>query len=159
MDTRAHELKDTLLEVVETPEHIQRKGESAEFHRGVERLKVDGHYRCWICGSLEDLQTHHLISEWSIWNSVDPSKLFDVAAIFDPYGYSRSPEFAGKPVESVDDIRNFMVLCQKHHTGQVTGIHSTTFSAWISQKIAKDGVEIVPQDHAEIERIEQEARS
>ena len=146
--TNAHELKNSLTEVEEIPTHIERKGESSTFLANVKRLKADGHYKCWICGGTEDIQIHHLIAEWCLSNSIDMTKLMDVACVFDPYGYSKTVTGA---IESVDDIRNLMALCQKHHTGKIEGIHETTFSAWISQRIAKDGVEIVPQDHNKAE--------
>jgi hypothetical protein len=48
------------------------------------------------------------------------------------------------PLTTVDDVRNMMVLCQKHHTGKEHGIHEITFPIWISQKIAKAGMNPVP---------------
>jgi len=116
-------------------------------------LKDDGHYRCWICGNdVADLQVHHWICEWSLWESADPAKVALIARVWDPYGYAAA--LGDQPFLSADDIRNLMVLCRAHHIQQVTGIHTTTMSAWLSQRVAKDGVIIVPQDRHAIEEME-----
>jgi hypothetical protein len=72
--------------------------------------------------------------------------------IFDPYGYGE--KMKNIPITSVDDIRNLLVLSRKYHEEEITGIHNTTFSAWISQFIVKNNEEIVPQDRNKIESIE-----
>jgi hypothetical protein len=147
----AHEIIDHLIEVYGVGSHPQRKGESPEFNDSVKRLQTDGHYKCFICGCVDNLQTHHWLSEWSLADEVDFAKVQRLAQIFDVYGYARL--LVNIPITSVDDVRNCMVLCQNHHIAQVTGIHSTTFSAWVSQCLAKDGVCIVPQDRAAIEKL------
>ncbi|UOF90748.1 hypothetical protein LSG31_00250 [Fodinisporobacter ferrooxydans] len=74
----------------------------------------------------------------------------DFVETFDVYGYGRL--LKNQPITSVDDIRNMMVLCQEHHTGvdhenggSGTGIHELTFPVWLIQKLAKRGVDAVPQ--------------
>lgn len=144
----AHEIVRRLREVVITPEHAERE-ESEEFRRAKERLKADGHWRCWVCGSTENLQAHHYGCEWSLWEACDPAKLKAFLEEWDPYGYGRL--LRRKLIESPDDIRNLLVLCQEHHTGgavdgAANGIHEITFPVWIIQRLAKDGLDPVPQD-------------
>lgn len=137
---QAHAMRRNLTEVVITPAHVKRK-ESKEFRTAKKRLKQDGHYLCWVCGSTNQLQVHHYGGEWSLEADIDMDKLKQFLLDFDVYGYSRL--MRNLPLTTVDDVRNMMVLCQEHHTGGTgdgiaNGIHNITFPVWISQKIAKD---------------------
>jgi hypothetical protein len=144
----AHAETRTLHEMVITPDHVKRH-ESEEFRRTKQRLKEDGHYKCWVCGSTENLQVHHYGLEWSLGNIGDFDALKEFVETFDVYGYGRL--LRNQPITSVDDIRNAMVLCQKHHTGvdhanggTGTGIHEMTFPIWIAQKLCIENP--VPQE-------------
>ncbi|UOF88863.1 hypothetical protein LSG31_13025 [Fodinisporobacter ferrooxydans] len=148
-DVQEHVMTRTLKEIVIVPDHVNRT-ESAEFRKSKERLKADGHYRCWVCGSTENLQVHHVGLEWSLANVGDFDKLKEFVETFDVYGYGRL--LKNQPITSVDDVRNCMTLCQEHHTGvdhesggSGTGIHEITFPVWLIQKLAKQGVHAVPQ--------------
>lgn len=137
-----------LTETVIVPGHIDRR-ESAEFKRSKKRLKADGHYQCWTCGTEEDLQVHHYGAEWSEANDTDFIKLKAFCEEWDVYGYGRL--LRKQPMTSVDDVRNLQVLCQQHHTGgsqdgAANGIHEMTFPAWVMQKLCKKGKEPVPQN-------------
>lgn len=57
-DVAMHVMTRTLKEVFITPDHAQRT-ESAEFRKTKERLKADGHYKCWVCGRIRDVATGH----------------------------------------------------------------------------------------------------
>lgn len=150
-----HKTVRHLTEVVITPEHVHRK-ESKMFRETKQRLREDGHYVCWVCGSTESLQVHHYGGEWSLENVIDLNKLKTFLEEWDCYGYGRL--LKNVPLTSVDDIRNTMVLCQEHHTGGTTdgsanGIHNITFPAWVSQKLVKIGEETVPlEDSVELEK-------
>ncbi len=138
-NVKAHKTIRHLEEVVITPEHVKRK-ESKEFRASKRRLKQDGHYHCYVCGNEKKLQVHHYGAEWSLENNVDFGKLKEFVEEWDVYGYGRL--LNKQPIETVDDIRNMMVLCQEHHTGgtkdgSANGIHNITFPAWISQKLDK----------------------
>ena len=149
-DIVAHETTRQIEEVIDVPEHAQRKNASPAFAHAVTQLRADGHYQCWICGSTDDLQVHHLLAEWSLANDIDLGKLWEIMGAIDPYGYAAR---ITTPPTSVDDIRNLVTLCRAHHEEPVTGIHLTTFSAWLSQRLAKDGIVIVPQDRNAIEKL------
>lgn len=148
MTVEAHKTVRHFTETVITPEHIDRT-ESEEFRQSKERLKQDGHYHCWVCNSTEDLQVHHLGCEWSLQNVCSFEKLKEFLLEWDVYGYSRL--LKNKPIESVDDIRNMLVLCREHHLsgdkdGASNGIHNITFPVWVMQKLAKQDENPVPQD-------------
>lgn len=148
-EIKVHKQAKKLYEVIVIPGHVERK-ESKEFKKSKQRLKDDGHYECWICGSKEDLEVHHYAAAWSLSNVVDFEKLKKFCEEWDPYGYGKL--LKNKPIETVDDVRNMLVLCQDHHTGNSdiekcgTGIHNITFPTWIIQKVAKDELNPVPQD-------------
>lgn len=148
-DVAEHIQRRTLHEVVITPDHAKRT-ESAEFRASKERLKADGHYRCWVCGTTENLQVHHFGIEWSLAGVADWAKAKEFVEEWDPYGYGRL--LRNQPMTSADDVRNLLVLCQAHHTGvdhadhdSGTGIHSLTFPVWLIQKLARAGADPVPQ--------------
>lgn len=156
-DVVEHEMKRSLTEIVIDPTHVERTA-SAEFERNRARLKEDGHFHCYVCGSTEDLQVHHM-AEWMFANVVDFVKLKQFVEEFDPYGYGRL--LKNKPIETVDDIRCLLVLDQKHHTGvdhtdggSGTGIHEVTFPVWLIQKLAQDGKDPVPQNGETVEQVE-----
>ena len=151
----AHVERRTITEVFIDPDHAQRK-ESAQFRKSKERLKEDGHYHCYVCGSTGNLQVHHRAAEWMFDNVVDYAKLKEFCEEWDIYGYGRL--LKSRPIESVDDIRNQMVLCLKHHVGKGTGIHEMSFPAWIIQKLAKAGADPVPQAGETVEQAEEEVK-
>ncbi|MCM0081797.1 hypothetical protein L4X63_09365 [Geomonas sp. Red32] len=148
MSVDEHIEKITLHDLVITPGHVDRKA-SAEFEKNVKRLKEDGHYRCWLTGSTDNLQVHHFGAEWSLAALVDFEKLKEFCETFDPYGYGRL--LKNQPMTGVDDIRNLLVLSQQVHTGEnkdddnATGIHNLVFPMWIMQGLAKPGLIPVPQ--------------
>lgn len=145
----AHEIKRTLTEVVIDPSHAERT-ESAEFRKNKKRLKTDGHFFCWVCGTTENLAVHHM-AEWMFANIVDFDKLKVFVEEWDIYGYGRL--LKNKPLTSVDDLRGLIVLCHRHHTGvdhadgnSGTGIHNVSFPVFLIQKLAKTDKDPVPQD-------------
>lgn len=146
----AHEGTRIIHESVIVPSHEERT-ESNEFHKSKNRLREDGHFHCWICGTEEKLEVHHFIAEWSLADYVDFKKMKDFCENeWDPYGYGRL--LKNTPINSVDDIRNMLVLCEQHHVGvnddnykTGTGIHSLSFPIFIIQKVCKEGCNPVPQ--------------
>lgn len=139
---QAHKMVRMLKEIVITPAHAKRK-ESKEFRASKKRLRQDGHYKCWVCNSTTTLQVHHYGGEWSLQSDFAMDLLKQFLLEWDVYGYSRL--MINLPLTTVDDVRNMMVLCQKHHTGKEHGIHEITFPVWITQKIAKVGASAVPE--------------
>lgn len=80
-------------------------------------------------------------------NSADLAKVKQFCEEWDPYGYGLA--MRNIPMDNVDDIRNLLVLCQEHHTGGTTdgianGVHNITFSSWLMQKLARQGIEPIP---------------
>lgn len=157
-EVKEHIQRRTLHELVITPDHVQRT-ESEAFRRSKERLRADGHYKCWVCGRTDQLQAHHFGIEWSLANAADWDAVKAFCEEWDPYGYGRL--LRNQPMTSADDVRNMLILCQEHHTGvdhedggSGTGIHEMTFPIWLIQKLARPGVELVPQSGQTLEQAE-----
>jgi hypothetical protein len=133
------------------PEHGNRKeAPESEFEQTKRVLRADGHYRCAVCGTTENLQVHHFLCEWSEWEDADPELIWRWAQVFDIYGYAR--KLGRAPIESPDDIRNMMVLCQPHHTGvdhadggTGIGVHYVVTPVFMAQLIYKADRDPVPQ--------------
>lgn len=148
--TKKHEQRQTLHQDVVYPDHVERTT-SKEFRHNRHTLVDQLDLPCWICGSREKREVHHL-HEWALWNSLDPSKVLNTLRCFDPYGFTKNNP--SEPVESPDDIRNLLVLCGEHsqdgktipgghHRGVDIGIHTITFPIWLSIRAKKDGIDIV----------------
>lgn len=148
-DVAAHIITRMITETVIDPSHVQRT-ESEEFRHTKARLRQDGHYCCWVCGTTDSIQIHHRAAEWMFAGDVDYALLKEFCEEWDCYGYGRL--LRAQPIATVDDVRNAMALCQSHHTGvdhadgsSGTGIHEMTFPAWVMQRLAKKGDDPVPQ--------------
>lgn len=155
-----HVMKRTLHEVVITPDHVRRT-ESKQFRASKKRLRADGHYHCWVCGSKDNLQVHHFGIEWSLANVADWEKVKAFVEEWDPYGYGRL--LRNVPMTSADDVRNMLVLCQEHHTGvdhadggSGTGIHEMSFPIWLVQKLGR--ADVVPQKGETVEQAMQDVK-
>ncbi len=154
-----HVMPRTLRELVIVPDHAKRTP-SEDFRKAKERLQEDGHYRCWVCGATENLHVHHFGIEWSLAHFADWKKVKDFCGEWDPYGYGRL--LKNVPMTSPDDIRNLLVLCEPHHIGvdhandnSGIGIHEITFPVFLIQKLAKDGIDAVPQNGETLQQAEE----
>ncbi|WP_010502842.1 hypothetical protein [Paenibacillus elgii] len=155
-----HIEKRTLRTFSVAPEKAERE-ESAEFRATKHRLKEDGHFCCYICGSTEESQVHHRIYHMFA-NLIDFGKLKEFCEEWDIYGYGRL--LKTQPITSIDDIRNMMVLCQDHHTGTSdevdggTGIHNLPIGEFMMQKLARPGCNPIPQDGESFEEAMERVR-
>lgn len=116
---QAHIQKRSMVEVTYFPTHEERK-ESAEFREDKAELKAEGKYACFIgngrCSG--QIELHHAIIEFSEANAIDWERV--------------KADYPN--VDHADDIDQMMPLCEKHHRGRGTGIHATTYQAWLAQK-------------------------
>lgn len=110
--------------------------ESNLFRANKEKLKVEGHGACFICGTTEEIEVHHIMCPYARQKEVSFTALKEVCEIFDVYGYSK--EMQSIPFTSVDDIRNLICLCKGHHKRADHGIHNVPFADWLMQKIGKE---------------------
>jgi hypothetical protein len=147
--TAEHIEQRTIHDFAIDPDHIERE-ESAEFREAKHRLKQDGHYKCYICGTTENIQVHHRASEFMFNNVVDFDLLKEFCEEWDVYGYGKLLKH--KQLTTCDDVRNQLCLCMPHHIGVNhedggggTGIHSLTFPSWIIQKLALPNANPIPQ--------------
>ncbi|MCY0901600.1 MAG: hypothetical protein OWU32_05355 [Firmicutes bacterium] len=158
-----HVQRRTLKEVVIVPDHARRT-ESSAFRASKERLRADGHERCWVCGATDSLQVHHFGMEWSLAHVADWGQVKAFVEEWDPYGYGRL--LRNQPMESPDDVRNLLVLCERHHIGvdhedggSGTGIHELTFPIWVVQRLGMAGADVVPQGGETLEKAEWSVQS
>lgn len=111
---------DIVREIVDIIHYENRdeRTESSLFRKNKEWFKENG-VKCFIDnGECEgQIEIHHKVIEYATANEVDWDK------IEKEYGF-----------RDVDDIKNLMPICKKHHTGKGTGIHSMSYPAWILQK-------------------------
>lgn len=149
---KAHVESEVNVEYAIYPAHKERK-ESAEFNRSKKKLKKDGHYKCFICNCTENLEVHHTFG-FAFAEAFDFKEVKDTLILLDFYGYSEKMKHI--PFTSIDDIRNMLVLCKKHHRDEYCGIHEINFGLWISQRCVKDGMITVPQNMEDLERIKSE---
>ena len=147
---KLHMQEDTIVEYAMYPEHEQRS-ESVLFKHSKDKLKKDGHYKCFICGCIEKLESHHLF-EWAFEDALDLAKIKEALLILDFYGYSEGMKDV--PFESIDDIRNQLILCENHHRHKLCGLHHLAFPLWLSQIATKDGRETVPQNEEDLKQEE-----
>lgn len=147
---KIHEVNRTIHEEIEYPSHEQRK-ESSEFTHNKTILIKQLDLPCWICGSRDSREVHH-IHEWSLWNALDHKKVLETLHVFDPYGYTQKMGMT-IPIETPDDIRNLLVLCGEHslngnivkgghHRGVDLGVHELTMPIWIALRSLLPNIEI-----------------
>jgi hypothetical protein len=121
----------------EIPGH-DRRVESELFHKNKRLLVHEHDLACFnpSCGSRENREVHHW-AEWcgEAWYDMDKLKRFLMG--HDVYGFSKM--YADRPIESVDDIRNLVVLCSRCHREDPFAIHHAPFPQHIQQAIVKDG--------------------
>lgn len=115
--TPAHDDVRKLIEVIHYEDHDKRT-ESAEFRKIKHELKAAG-CKCYIGnGYCEgNIEIHHSIIEYSASTEVDWQR------VQQDHGF-----------DHVDSKVQMMPICEKHHRGVGTGIHSVTYPAWILQK-------------------------
>ena len=138
MTVEQHWQKHTVTEYVFYGSHDDRTT-SYLFLKNKRKLVKEMGIGCFVCKGHDRLKGHHLV-EWSLWGSMDPKKVLQAWQVFDPYGFTKKdPETLP---DSPDDIRNLLVLCDKHHRGEGTGVHALTFPIWFALHCVKDGVSI-----------------
>ena len=121
----------------EIPGHAHRT-ESSLFRKNKKLLVKDHDLPCAAphCKSKEKREVHHL-AEWCGEPWYNMSWLKEVLMKFDVYGFSKM--YAHEPIESVDDIRNLIVLCAKCHREDPFSIHYVPFPQWVQQAIVERG--------------------
>lgn len=157
-----HVQEREIIDYCVIPEHVSRQNpeETKEFEQAKKQMKKDGITRCFICDCESTpenrIEYHHFLAEDCFKNDVSMDKLWELAKLFDVYGYGKLSTTAPK---SINDPMNLMALCSKHHI-RAEGIHSNTFSTFIIQKIIRDDLNIeddpVPEDVNKLKELKQE---
>ncbi len=144
-DLIEHFRKGTFEERYWIPEHNKRR-QSSQFRRNKKFIRDECGAPCWVCGSKEDLEVHHVF-EWSLWNALNPKKVTNVVNAIEFYDEDyvtkakdptrlrdriKRTERSKPIINTPDDIRNLVVLCREHHRLKYTGIHTLTFPIWLA---------------------------
>ena len=144
-DIVEHFKKGTFREQYWIPAHDKRR-ESSLFRRNKKFIRDECGAPCWVCGSLEKREVHHIF-EWSLWNAMDTQKVTNILNAIEFYDddYTSKAQDVNRLrtametasskdpiIETPDDIRNLVVLCRKHHRLKHTGIHTITFPIWLA---------------------------
>jgi hypothetical protein len=146
----AREQVRTIVEIEEFDARPERGADSPEFTRNKHMLVKRLDLPCWVCGSRDNREVHH-IHEHAQWVKLDPEKVKDTLLCFDVYGYSH--HMIDQPVTSPDDIRNLVVLCGHleqdgqtieggHHRGKGVSAHGSTWDLFFAQRAVKAGEEV-----------------
>lgn len=144
-DIIEHFKKGTFEEKYWLPAHNKRRTSSL-FRRNKRFIRDKCGAPCWVCGSQEDREVHHVF-EWSFWNAMDPRKVTNILKAIEFYDEDyvsktidpvklrdkiREVEQSKPVIDTPDDIRNLVVFCRKHHRLRLTGIHTITFPIWLA---------------------------
>src|SRR5690348_7616226 len=133
------ELHRTLEEIVFYPPHDPRKA-SSEYRKVHHHLVYELDEACWICGIRHStgghMETHHDEIEWAAASGIDLALVMkDFPAITDEAALR----------QWLDSENNMLVLCDVHHRGPRTGIHSITYPAWKLQRWQGKDFTFIPQ--------------
>jgi hypothetical protein len=131
-----HEQKLTLSIDILDPDHGNRKAEGeTDIYRASRHLLVDVQKQCcFICGTRQQLETHHQFVEWYQANGVDFSPGSELRQDHPDFDWEGFDKAGGDPAFFVDSAYNLLVLCKKHHTGKDHGIHMLPHGIWLYQK-------------------------
>lgn len=83
------------------------------------------------CHGAKGLEAHHAIAEFAGLNEEDWAK---VAADFPLAGLHSDEDF----LAFAESEAGLQIICDKHHRGPSTGIHSITYPVWKLDKYARD---------------------
>lgn len=144
-----HLQKHTITEYEHVPEHDERV-ETLEFRNAKKELENVEHLGCFICGTMQNRESHHII-ERSEANGSDLDKVAFLLFNFRDYHGHCHRDFKthfdlaqflhtrNTVEEALDTLYNQLILCKDHHRAMSIGIHGMSapmFDAWI---VRRDG--------------------
>lgn len=163
----------TITEIEHFEEHGERK-ETLEFRNAKKELEKVEHIGCYVCGTMENRESHHIIERAS-WNASDLKKVahmlynhwdyhghvkrdFESEERFFSFMYSHyngrmvvissgnANQTNPKSYWTCDDtcadlLYNQWILCKKHHRGEGTSAHGSSFATMHAIIVARDGFE------------------
>jgi hypothetical protein len=142
-----HTQRHEIVEIEHFPEHDKRN-ETHTFINSKKQLERVEHQGCFVCGTHEHLESHHLF-ERAYANALELGLvarfLFDH---FDFHGHCKRDFDNGEELfeflsgfkqadEALDTVYNQLILCKQHHRDGSTGIHcmsTPSFFAWLARK-------------------------
>jgi hypothetical protein len=143
---KEHYQKHVITEFQHFPDHDKRM-ETLEFRNAKYELENVEHLGCFICGTMEHRESHHLL-ERAYANGLSLQKVaYFLYHHFDFHGHCHR-DFQSEDElyaylsklpadEALDTLYNQLILCKDHHRGESTGIHgesAPSFFAWLARK-------------------------
>lgn len=165
--TKEHYQTHTITEVEHIPEHDARE-DTLEFRNSKKELENVEHLGCYICGSIEKRESHHVF-ERCYWNGYDLKKIVCLLFNhFDFHGHCKRDfkdenglfdhwvkEYNGHEVvllngskywtcddTAADEIYNQLILDFFHHRGLGTSAHGATAATFMAWMAHRDGYQI-----------------
>ena len=128
------------IEHLEEPDYYAEHGArraSVAYQKAHHHLVVVLKLPCRMCGTFENLETHHCLIEWALTSAIDLGKFNSILL---PYLREQRPDRASYQVEAftqaemeawIDaDEDNLWVLCAKCHRHKLYVIHNITYPHW-----------------------------
>lgn len=127
METEAHDQSIEVKIVEHVPTHSPRKNDPYYkfFNEARLHMKRLGLLRCWVCGTLANIQVHHNL-EYCFLNALDWQRVRDDHL---DWNITTEEEFKIK----CEQEGNLTALCQPHHTGRY-GIHFLPYPQFLANK-------------------------
>jgi hypothetical protein len=158
---KEHYQKHTITEIEHIPEHDQRK-ETLEFRNAKHELEKIEHLGCFVCGSMEHRESHHIFERcW--YNALDLKRAaFLLFHHFDFHSHCqrdfKTPDDLYQYLthfndeRALDTLYNQLILCKDHHQEEGTSVHGATFATFVSILAHKEGfdVSINPHEYEEV---------
>ncbi|TVY09994.1 hypothetical protein [Paenibacillus cremeus] len=164
-----------ITEVEHFPEHGGRT-ETLEFRNAKHELEVVEHLPCFICGTMNKRESHHIF-ERAYWNALDLKRVaFFLFHHYDFHGHvkrdyktsdelfkffvdhynGRETEFVdaqGNKIWTCDDtaadtIYNQLILDEICHRGEGTGAHGTSTPTFMARMAQRKGYEVSMSEKA-----------
>jgi hypothetical protein len=173
----AHYQKHTITEIEHFPEHGART-ETLEFRNAKHELESIEHLGCYICGTMEQRESHHIF-ERAYMNGLDVKKVaYMLYNHYDYHGHCK------RDFESSDELYNWfmqhfnghiekwvdeggveveysvcddvaadtlyvqMILCETHHRGMGTGAHGSSAPTFYAWMARRPGFDISMNEQA-----------
>lgn len=160
-----HVGKRTITEYIHIPSHEERR-ETLTFKNAKHELEDVEHIGCFVCGSMRDRQSHHIVER----SFAQKASLDKVAWLLfnhrDYHGHCRRDFKSAEDLaaflktfktkdEALDSLYNQVILCRDHHVGEGHGIHYLSAPTFDALLVMEDGFEVA-LNKEEFERMKRE---
>jgi hypothetical protein len=148
---KEHLQKHAIIEWEHFPDHDKRM-ETLEFRNAKHELEKVEHLGCFVCGSMESRESHHVFERaYAQGLSIQKVAHF-LYHHFDFHGHCQRDFHSEDELltylshfstleEALDTLYNQLILCKTHHRGESTGIHSESTPSFFAWLVREEGFE------------------